>query len=450
MFEDVIIEQNYHWTGKIFDKGVSRSCFSRLIEYLATEMIISVVGVRRSGKSTLLKQIINYLIIEKNIPPKNILFLNLEHPYFSSYSKDVKYLEKIYEDFIKIAQPNGKIYIFLDEIQFFNDWPIFVKSHFEQKNVQFVLSGSNSALLATDMITLLSGRTLPIEVFPFSFREIAEAKEFDFQNKITITQKRPQLRALLDQFLKYGGFPGIILNLDSSTAYDVLSAHGKTILYQDVAPRLQLRKSVELERLFVYLISNIGKPFSYSNLSKIFDLTDKAIKDYIGAFADSYLLFELEMFDFSLKKQLRNQKKIYSIDAGQVNAIAFHFTENIGRLLENLVFLELRRTGLELYYYKTKTGQEIDFLVKKNLMLGLVQVSLSLISTETKAREINALFQAMDELNKQCGIIITLDEEDQFFEGDKKIIAIPAFKFFCFDIEEKMNMLHLTKAIIPE
>lgn len=443
MFEDVIIEQNPHWNGTLHEQGVERSCFPRLLEYLDTDMIISITGVRRAGKSTLIKQVINYLITQRQVPAKNILFLNLEHPYFSSFSKDVIYLEKIYEDFLKIAAPKGKLYIFLDEIQFFQDWPIFVKSHYEQKNIQFILTGSNSALLSIDLITLLSGRTLPLEVFPLSFEEIARARNFDVKSPISISQNKAQLRNLLDQCLKYGGFPGVVLRLMPSVAYDILSAYAQTILYQDVAPRLQIRKSIELERLFVYLISNIGKPFSYSNLSAIFDISDKVIKEYISAFSDSYLLFELEMFDFSLKKQIRNQKKVYSIDLGQVNAIAFHFTENLGRLLENFVFLELRQAGLEIYYYKTSNNLEIDFLAKNNMKLVLIQVALQMRSPETREREKKALLQGLSELNLTYGIIITQDEEDQFVEQDKTITIIPAYKFFSFTRDKKIDFLKL-------
>ncbi len=444
MFEDVIIEQNMHWTGKLYNYGVERSYFPKLLAYLETGMIISILGVRRAGKSTLLKQTINHLIVHNKIAPKNILFLNLEHPYFSLYAKDVGYLQKIYEDYLKIASPDGKMYILLDEVQFFNEWPIFVKSLYEQKNVQFILTGSNAALLSSDLMTLLSGRTLPISVYPLSFKEIVQAHDIDSNDAMALSNNRPMLRKLIDQFLKYGGFPGVVLNLLPDVAYDMLNAYAKTILYQDVAPRLQLRKSVELERLFVYLISNIGKPFSYANLSELFDLSDKVIKEYIGAFSDSYLLFELEMFDFSLKKQIKNQKKVYSIDTGQVNATAFHFTENLGRLLENLVFLELKRADLEMYYYKTSNNLEVDFLVRRNLKMALIQVALDVQDPQTLKREQRALLQSLSELKLTSGTIITRDHEDHYIDEDGKIITtIPAYKFFCLSTEEKITFLNL-------
>jgi predicted AAA+ superfamily ATPase len=443
MFENIIVEQNPHWSGQMYEQGVARSCFPRLVDYLTTGMIVSVIGVRRAGKSTLLKQAINYLMQEKGVPPTNILFMNLEHPYFSSYSKNIEYLEKMYEDYIKLTQPEGKIYILLDEIQFFPEWPVFVKAHYEQKKVKFILTGSNSSLLAPDLITLLSGRTLTLEVFPLSFDEIVHAYDVDISNQIKLVKNRLKLNRLVDQMLKFGGFPEIVVNFQPSVAYDILNAYAKTILYQDVAPRLQIRKSVELERLFVYLISNIGKPFSYTNLSKLFDLTDKAVKEYVGAFCDSYLLFELEMFDYSLKKQIRNPKKVYSIDTGQVNAVAFQFSENLGRLLENLVFLELRRAGLELYYYKTQNNLEVDFLAKRRTRKALVQVAWDLDNEETLKREQRALFQALHEMKLDYGIIITYDFEKEYEQDGKIIVALPAYKFFALSMDKKIEILKL-------
>jgi predicted AAA+ superfamily ATPase len=149
------------------------------------------------------------------------------------------------------------------------------------------------------------------------------------------------------------------------------------------------------------------------------------------------------MFDFSLKKQIRNPKKIYSIDTGQVNAVAFHFTENLGRLLENLVFLELRRSGLELYYYKTQNNLEVDFLAKKHTRIALIQVALHVMHSKTFSRELNALTQGLNELKLSHGIMITQDHEELLVEDNKNITVIPAYKFFCLTSDEKMKLLQL-------
>ncbi len=430
MFEDVLIEQNPQWEDKRFAQGVPRDCFQKLTEYLPLPHVISVTGVRRAGKSTLLKQLIHFLIDNHQINPKNILFLNLEHPYFAQYSNDVKYLEKIFEDYQKITNPKGKIYCFLDEIQFFSGWPIFVKAHYEQKNVKFVITGSNSFLMSHELLTLLSGRTLPVEVYPLSFLElIKDTTKIDPSNAIIVSKHRHRLRAVIDTFLQYGGFPEVALNDDTTSAYDILNAYAKTILLQDVCTRLNIKKPIELERLFYYLTSHIGTLFTYSSLAKIFNLNEKTIKEYIVACSDANLLFELDKFSFSLKQQIRSEKKIYSIDTGMVNSIAFKFSENRGRLFENAVFLELKRRGCELYYYKTQANLEVDFVVKKKDVIQLIQVCADLETEKTRSREIQAIVKAAKELNLTTGTIITADEELELTVDEIHITMTPLYKF---------------------
>ncbi len=176
MFDTILAEQNPHWMGRLYPETIERACFGEILRFLNVPHVVSITGVRRAGKSTLLKQTINYLLTHLNIAPENIVFLNLEHPYLNQYKNDVIYLEKIFENYVKIAKPQGRIYCFLDEIQFFDRWPIFIKSHYEQKNIKFFITGSNSFLMSQDLLTLLSGRTLPVEVFPLFFQEFVSAK----------------------------------------------------------------------------------------------------------------------------------------------------------------------------------------------------------------------------------------------------------------------------------
>jgi len=430
MFEQVLIEQNPHWDGALYAEGVNREAFKDILEYLDVPQVISVTGVRRAGKSTLLKQTINFLITQRNVPPKNIFFTNLEHPFFSQYSNEVKYLEQIFEDYLHLATPQGKIFCFLDEIQFFANWPIFIKAHYEQKKVKFVITGSNSFLMSHELLTLLSGRTLPVEVFPLSFGEFLRAKT-DVQELTpsSLIKHRHVFRKLLEGFLRFGGFPEIaLLDLQQHLADDLLNAYSKTILYQDVASRLNLKKPLDLERLFYYLASNIGAPFSYSGLAELFNLTDKTVKEYIEALIDANLLFEVDKFSFSLKHQIRAPKKIYAIDPGMVNAIAFKFSENLGKLFENVLYLELKRCKNEIYYYKTSSGFEIDFVVKKKKELQLIQVCLQL-HEKAEHREVRALIHAAKELKLKKGILITADVEKAWTIEEIQLHAIPLYKF---------------------
>lgn len=438
VFENVLRDQNKHWSGNRYPSGAKRECFSKLLQFLKTEMIVSILGVRRSGKSTLLKQLINHLIEEK-VPPQNIVFLNLEVPFFKEYSQDVKYLEKVFEVYLKIANPKGKIYCFLDEVQFFSDWQLFVKAHYEQRNVQFVITGSNSNLLSSDLMTLLTGRTLPIEVYPLSFKELARYHQIETESKSM--QTRFELERLFEEYLHYGGFPGIVIDGNFASANEILSSHIKTVLYQDVLPRLHTRAPGELEHIFVSLISNVGSLFSYHKLSKQFDISDKSLKEYIKLFSDAYLLFELNFFSYSHRQLMRNPKKIYSIDSGHVNVAAYKFTENLGKLLENFVFLEFKRLGLELFYYKTNSDQEVDFLVKNKNLFALVQVVWQLENQVTKERELKALTIALEELKIKNALIITQSEGGLIEVGGYTIHVVPAYKFACLDQDRKLALL---------
>jgi predicted AAA+ superfamily ATPase len=432
MFESVLAEQNPHWAGTLFLEGVCRQYFSDVLAYLDLPQVISITGVRRSGKSTLLKQTINFLIKEKKVPAKNILFANLEHPYFSQYSDQVKYLEVLFEDYLKLADPKGKIYCFLDKVQFFNKWPVFIKSHYEQKGIKFLITGSNSFLMSHDLITLLSGRTLPIEVFPLSFSEVFKSKAMiETLDPLVVEQQKHSIRRLLDSFLRYGGFPEIVLLDDPKLSDDILNAYAKTILYQDVATRLNLKKPFDLEKLFYYLSSHIGSQFSYSGLSEIFDLSDKTIKEYVSALVDANLLFEVNRFYYSLKKQIRAEKKFYAIDTGMINAIAFKFSENLGKLFENVVYLELRRQKKEVYYYRTTADYEVDFIAKYKEQIELIQVCMDL-HEKAEVREVRSLVQAAKELRLTEGILITPDISKQWVIDGITINAIPLYKFVTF------------------
>lgn len=441
MFEEILTQQNSHWTEPPSKIGVERSCFSTLMEYVATGQIVAITGVRRSGKSTLLKQLIYYLIKKEKIPSKNILFFNLEHPYLSPYSDNPTTLQLLYEDYLKIAQPKGKIYILLDEVQFFRQWPVFVKAHFETKNIQFVVTGSNAIMLSSDMITLLSGRSLALEVFPFSLREFASSQDIDITKPLTAAKQTIQIKNLFEELLEYGGFPQIVLSKNKKTAFDILGAHAKTVLLQDVAPRLHARKPTDLEKLYVYLVSNIGKLFSYAGLSKLFGLADKSIKEYIQAFIDSYLIYELDQFSFSLKKQIRSQKKIYAIDTGQANAMGFKFTANRGRLLENLILIELKRLGLDLYYFSSKAEKEIDFVIKDKNEICLMQVTWHLNDPTTYKREVNALREGMEELKCKKAFIIVADPLLSSEEIEDGITILQAYQFLTFDQGKQKEIL---------
>ena len=431
MFEETIVDQNPHWSGDMYIEGVPRKILNKVIDYLGLPHVISIVGVRRAGKSTLIKQAINFLIQTKEIPPKNILFLNLETPQFSRYRTDVTYLERVYEDYLKLASPEDTVFCFLDEVQFFTEWQVFVKSHYEEKKIKFIVTGSNSRLLSSEFITLLSGRTLPLEVFPFSFGEFLTAKGLTVTDEVSLLKKRHRVRHLMDEYLHFGGFPEPSFVSEQATKKEILVMYARNILYRDIAPRFTVKKPLELENLFFYLMSNISSLYTYNKLSKLVEISDKTIKDYLSYFTDAYLLFTIDLFNFSVKRQIKSPKKVYAIDTGMARASSFSFSEDAGHYLENLVFIELKRKGREIYYYKTANNLEVDFACKEgNRLTGLIQVSKEMQTDKVRKREIRALIKAMDETGLSQATIVTYEDEEIIRAEGKTVNVIPAYKYF--------------------
>jgi uncharacterized protein len=431
MFEQAIVDQNPHWDGSLYHEGVRREVLDQVLKLLDLPHVLSLVGVRRAGKSTLARQAINHLIRAQGLNPRHILFLNLETPQFSRYRNDVTTLERAFEDYLKLVTPEGTVYCFLDEVHFFPEWQVFVKSRYEQKNVKFIVTGSNSHLLSSEFITLLSGRALPVVVHPFSFAEFARAKEIGVTDEVTLLAARHLLRKAFDEYLRYGAFPEIAFIEDHGVKREILVMYARNILYQDIAPRFAIKKVQDLEQLFFYLVSNVASLYTYSNLSKLVGLNDKTIKDYLSYFADAYLLFTVDAFSFSVKEQIRSPKKVYAVDTGMAAAAAFSFSENLGHYLENLVFLTLKRSADEIYYYKTTNGLEVDFACRQGGRLAaLIQVARDMKNEKVRNREFKTLLKALDETGLSTGTIVTYEDEEETVIAGKTIHIVPAYKYF--------------------
>lgn len=429
MFHDVLVDQNPHWVEKLDDCGIRRSHLDKLIEYLELPQVVAVTGVRRCGKSMLLKQAMHHLITNQKVAVENILFLNLEQPFLLKFSDDVQNLELIFQEYLTLKNPQGKIYVLLDEIQFFKDWPVFIKANYENKQVKFIITGSNSKLLSSDMVTMLSGRAMALELYPLSLQEIVNGKNIKSDSKSAIVSSRNEIKHCLLRSLEQGCFPEILSISKQSLYYDVLNSYVKTILLQDIAPRLNIRKPKQLEELFIYLASNISSIASYNTLSKQFSLSDKSVKEYIQAFEDAYLIFELNKFSFSSKPHNKTLKKIYAIDTGVANACGFRFSSNNGKLLENMIFIDCKSRGLDIFYYKTKQDFEIDFIIKEHNNIAPIQVVYNINDQKTFNREVRALQAAMDELNIEVGYLITMDPILDFELQDPRIISIQAYEW---------------------
>ncbi|MDA3788547.1 MAG: ATP-binding protein [Desulfobacula sp.] len=375
-------------------------------------------GIRRSGKSTLFKLVINHLI--KSCDPMEILYLNLEDPFFIKYDKMPEKLYEIVETAQKLTGKKVK-YLFLDEVQAITGWEKYVKTAYDNEEFEKIfITGSNSSLLNGEFATLLTGRFLSLMVYPLSFSELLKIN--GITSYIQLVQNRANALAIVDTMLKYGSFVEVY-DSDEELKRDIISSYYDTILLKDCVSNNHIRDIKSFQELSYYLISNITSPFSYASLAKAISIHDKSAKEFVQYLQQAYLLTELKLFSWLLKEQQNNKKKPYVIDNGFIN-LSFQFSSNSGTLLENLVFSEFHKTGKELYFYNK--GFECDFIIKnKDNTLEAVQVCYEL-NDQNQKREVGALKKIDNYYEPISRSIITYNQEINV-DG---INVVPFWKYF--------------------
>ncbi|MCK9400143.1 MAG: ATP-binding protein [Bacteroidales bacterium] len=373
-----------------------------------------VSGIRRCGKSTLVQH------IRENNPEKNYS-INFDDNRLVGFSNDD--FEKLNEAFHELYEPENTYYF--NEIQNVDGWERFVRRLYNEGN-KIYITGSNATMLSKELGTHLTGRNIQTELFPFSFNEYLRFKGIQLEkNDFYSAEKSTQLKKAFRNYILNGGFPEFL----QTSHLQYLKNLYENIIYKDVIARYNIRNVKTITEMIHFLISNISKEISYNGLKNVFGLSNAiSVKEYISYFENAYLIFSINKFDFSLKKQLANPKKIYSIDTGLANSVSFQFSDNFGRQLENVVFLQLKRKGHEIYYHKNK--QECDFIIRENgKIINAFQVCQSIENSDTKSREINGLLEAMQQYDLTNGLIITEDEEEIIKLNECTIQVIPVWKW---------------------
>ena len=382
---------------EFFEYGTEREGLGSIPLELPHAVIIS--GIRRSGKSTLLHQIL------KKLP--NYYYLNFEDTRLINFeSGDFEKLDEVFH-----TEYGPSEFYLLDEIQNVKGWEIFVRSRLDRHKHLFI-TGSNASMLSKELGTRLTGRHINVELFPFSFgeallfrKEIASPDSFEW-------------------YFKQGGFPDFI----KYGRPEILRELFTDILQRDIISRHKIRETKALHELALYLLSNVGKEFSYNSLKKMFQFGSVNTPiSFVSYLEDSYLLFTIPKFDYSLKKQMINEKKVYSIDNGLSNANSVSFSSNKGRMLENFVFITLRRSHKNIYYFRE--NGECDFLIKEDSRIIIaIQVAYEL-NEDNKKMEIEGLLEAMKKFELREGFILTYNQEDEIDIEDKRIIIKPVWKW---------------------
>lgn len=424
---EILNDWNY-WDRDVKDTLNRELYDSKIEKFLKKEEIVVIKGVRRSGKSTLMLNQIKKLH-QNNIPKNNILFINFEDPRLINHL-GLELIEQIYEVYLEYLNPSDKPYIFLDEVQNIDFWEKWVNKEFELKKSYITVTGSNSSMLSSEIATSLSGRYISIEVFPLNFAEYLKFKDITIATKLDLVSKKIELNRELESYIKDGGFPQV-LKYEASDKKELLSSYKDSILLKDVVARFKLKNFHILEEITAFLLSNTGILQSKTKLKNNFSISYDMASDYLDYLKKAYMVFEINKFDYSLKKQTVNDKKYYSIDLGLSNIFRVPNLQTRGSDLETIVFLELLRYRFKVYYYKTSNDLECDFIVQKdNEIIQLIQVSSSLGNKKTYEREVEPFIKTMSELklkNVQC-IIIT--------EDNSKTITYENIKIEVLNIKE--------------
>ena len=392
---EVIASQRAFW-----DKAETGTLREKDEEVLIEEgFALLITGIRRCGKSTFLNQ-----LFKKH---KKKYYLNLEDPRLDGFEL---------ADFNKVEMIMNELYgtggtYFFDEIQTIEKWEKFIRYLIDKKE-KVVITGSNASLLSQELGTKLTGRHLQIELFPFSYTEF-----------LTIKKTTPSIKSFED-YLNKGGFPEFLKKENRAIHHELLS----DVIMKDIAVRYGIKNNAYLNKIAIHLISNVGNEFSYNSIKKMLEIKSvQSVIDYVYYLENTYLIFTVPRFSFSYKQQLANPKKAYSIDNGFSYSNSASFSKDKGKMLENCVFLELRRKWKDIFYFRD--NNECDFVIKqKDAIIQAIQVCFD-FTQENKEREIKGLISAMNQFNLTTGLILTYKQEDEFIVEGKKIIIKPVWKW---------------------
>jgi predicted AAA+ superfamily ATPase len=393
--------QKYNfWNKNVPKLGYERQDYlDRIFQFCNNSLVKVLVGQRRSGKSYLLRQIA-YKFIQEGISAKNIFFINKEFIEFDEV-KDYKDLDQLIKEYRKKLKPTGKIYLFIDEVQNIHQWERLINSYSQNfaESYEIFISGSNSKMLSGELATLLSGRYINFEIFPFSYTEFLGINELTSNKDSYLT------------YLKSGGLPELFSLPNEETKQHYVSAVKDTVLLRDVIQRHAIKEPKLLEDLFIYVVNTASNLMSLNNITNYFKskgrkTTYDTIATYLGYIEDTFLIHKVERFDIRGKETIAGNVKYYCNDLAYKNFLFTGFAYGTGYLLENLVFLELRRSGYQVYV-GVLPNKEVDFIAKKADRVLYVQSTYLLSDENTMAREYGSLDAISDSYEK---IIVSMDD----------------------------------------
>ena len=396
-----ILDKYNFWDNKKIKVGFLRENYiNDLSQYLNNSLVKVILGQRRVGKSYLLRMIINQLINEMSVLAKNILYLNMDIQELG-FIKDAEQLQNVINEYRESLKPEGRVYIFLDEVQEITNWEKLVNSLSQDytNDYEIFITGSNANLLSNELSTYLSGRYICFQIYPFSY------KEFLGINKIE------KSRGSFIKYLQDGGIPESYFLPDQEMKTNYYSALRDSIVLRDIVQRYKVRDVYLLEKLMAFIIDSIGSLFSVNSVvnymkSSGYKTNGETISSYIKFLLNSYFIYESERYDIRGKRILGGERKYYLNDLGFKFFLSSSFEFGIGKYLENSVFLHFKRCGCKVYTGKIN-GHEIDFIVEKNRIKKYIQVVYLLTDQAVIEREFGNLEQINDNYEK---MVVSMDD----------------------------------------
>jgi hypothetical protein len=411
---------------KEFHEDQTMKVIERDLKLPETKKIISLVGSRRSGKTFYFYQLINEAVEAAKTSKDRVVYINFEDDRLLPL--EIADLNDLLEAYYELYPSNkGKsIYFFFDEIQNIKNWEVFVRRLNDKERAKVFVTGSSSKLLSKEIATALRGRTLAFKLFPLSFKEFLRFKKIEVEKDFEYSSARFKIKKAFEEYLEFGGFPEVALEKQITLKHKILNNYFELFIYRDLVERFSIRNTVLLKNLTKFLITNLSTIFSinayYRSVSKEMAVGKDTILEYVSYLEDINLIYLLPVFSYSVKKQQLNPKKVYCVDNGLRNAVAFKFSKDEGKLAENVVFIELKRKEREIFYWKNKN--EVDFIIKNaNGSLEAINVSYS---NEINEREIKGLKEFKKEFKKTKRLtLITKDIEKK----ENGINFIPLWKW---------------------
>ncbi len=424
-----VLEDWNSWKKEIAAGIVRKAYLDMALRFLKPNVILSVIGVRRSGKSCLMRQIANK-IVEKNTAKKDIVIINFEDKRFTEFN--IALLDQIYETYIETLKPKNKPYIFMDEVHKIRGWERWARTMHELNKAKIIVSGSSAKLMSGDLATLLTGRHLDIVSFPLDFMEFLSFKGMEIKDRVDIIAKRIKIRGFFKEYAEYGGFPEVVLNEEKK---QLLLTYFDDIITKDIEKKYEVREGEKLRQLAKFYLTNISNTITFNSLKKYLELSTDTIEKFSSYLEEANMIFFIKRFSFKVKEQEKSSRKVYSIDSGLANSIGFKFSSDSGKIAENLVAVNLKKKlsmdkNLELYYWQDIQKREVDFVIKKGRKIEqLIQVCWDINDFKTKERELKALLKAAEEFNLKEVLIITEDFEGRENIEGIQVIYIPLWKW---------------------